>query len=68
MDSISPPPPSSAVRPDVVSVETAARPTPRTVGAPFSEVLAGGARAFVRGATAWDPLESTCRHASLSIL
>ena len=50
MDSISPP--SPAVRPDVVSVETAARPTPRTVGAPFSEVLAGGARAFVRGATA----------------
>jgi hypothetical protein len=45
-------PPSSAVRPDVVSVETSARPTPRTVGAPFSEVLAGGARALVRGATA----------------
>ena len=45
-------PPSSAVRPDVVSVETAARPTPRTLGAPFSEVLAGGARALVRGATA----------------
>jgi hypothetical protein len=45
-------PPSSAVRPDVVSVETAPRPTPRTVGAPFSEVLQGSARAFVRGATA----------------
>ena len=51
MDSI-PPLPSSAVRPDLVSVETAARPTARPVGAPFSEVLAGGARAFVRGATA----------------
>ncbi len=45
-------PPSPPVRPDVVSVETAARPTPRTVGAPFSAVLRGGARAFVRGATA----------------
>lgn len=45
-------PPGPAVRPDVVSVETAARPTPKTIGAPFSEVLTGGARAFVRGATA----------------
>lgn len=44
-------PSGPGVRPDVVSVETAPRPTARTVGAPFSEVLAGGARAFVRGAT-----------------
>jgi hypothetical protein len=39
------------VRPDVVTVETTPRPTARAAGAPFSEVLAGGARAFVRGAT-----------------
>ena len=36
------------VRPDVVSVETTARPTAPKV--PFSEVLAGGARALVGGA------------------
>lgn len=45
------PPSGPGVRPDVVTVETTPRPTARTVGAPFSEVLAGGARAFVRGAT-----------------
>jgi hypothetical protein len=44
-------PSGPGVRPDVVTAETAPRPTARTVGAPFSEVLAGGARAFVRGAT-----------------
>jgi hypothetical protein len=44
-------PSGPGVRPDAVTVETAPRPTARTVGAPFSEVLAGGARAFVRGAT-----------------
>src|SRR6516162_5141593 len=44
-------PSGPGVRPDVVAVETTPRPTARTVGAPFSEVLAGGARAFVRGAT-----------------
>jgi hypothetical protein len=38
--------------PDVVGVETTPRPTARTVGAPFSEVLAGSARAFVRTAGA----------------
>lgn len=43
-------PPAAA--PDVVGVETTPRPTPRPVGAPFSEVLAGSARALVRGATA----------------
>jgi hypothetical protein len=52
MDSTIPPTPPPPIRPDVVAVETTPRPTPRTVGAPFSEVLAGGARAFVRGATA----------------
>jgi hypothetical protein len=36
------------VRPDVVSVETTARPTAPRV--PFSDVLAGGARALVQGA------------------
>lgn len=46
------PPGGPAIRPDVVTVETTPRPTARTAGAPFSEVLAGGARAFVRGATA----------------
>jgi hypothetical protein len=46
MDStITPTPP---VRPDVVSVETTARPTAPRV--PFSDVLAGGARALVGGA------------------
>jgi hypothetical protein len=44
-----PPPPPS---PDVVGVQTTPRPTARTLGAPFSEVLAGGARAFVRTAGA----------------
>jgi hypothetical protein len=44
-------PSGPGVRPDVVSVETTPRPTARAAGAPFSEVLAGGARAFVRGAT-----------------
>jgi hypothetical protein len=44
-------PSGPGVRPDVVTVETAPRPTARAVGAPFSEVLASGARAFVRGAT-----------------
>jgi len=44
--------PASPVTPDVVGVQTAPRPTARTVGAPFSEVLAGGARAFVRTAGA----------------
>jgi len=43
-------PTSSA--PDVVGVETTPRPTARTLGAPFSEVLAGSARAFVRTAGA----------------
>ncbi len=37
---------------DVVGVETTPRPTAKTVGAPFSEVLAGSARAFVRTAGA----------------
>jgi hypothetical protein len=36
------------IRPDVVSVETTARPTAPKV--PFSEVLSGGARALVGGA------------------
>lgn len=40
------------IRPDVVGVETAARPTPTPVRVHFSEVLAGGARAMVRGAEA----------------
>ena len=43
---------ASSTASDVVGVETAARPTAKTVGAPFSEVLAGGARAFVRTAGA----------------
>jgi hypothetical protein len=46
------PPGGPAIRPDVVTVETTPRPTARPAGARFSEVLAGGARAFVRGATA----------------
>jgi hypothetical protein len=56
MDPISPPAPATSaaptVRSDVVGVETTPRPTARTVGAPFSEVLAGSARAFVRTAGA----------------
>jgi hypothetical protein len=36
------------IRPDVVSVETTVRPTAPRV--PFSDVLAGGARALVQGA------------------
>ncbi len=44
--------PAAPVTPDVVGIQTAPRPTARTVGAPFSEVLAGGARAFVRTAGA----------------
>jgi hypothetical protein len=56
MDPISPSTPATSaaptVRPDVVGVETTPRPTARTVGAPFSEVLAGSARAFVRTAGA----------------
>lgn len=53
MDPINPSPSSAApVRPDVVGIETTPRPTARTVGAPFSEVLAGGARALVRTAGA----------------
>jgi len=39
-------------RPDVVAVETTARPTATPVRVSFSEVLAGGARALVRGAQA----------------
>jgi hypothetical protein len=41
-----------ALRPDVVSVETTARPTAPTPRVAFSEVLAGGARALARGAQA----------------
>jgi len=37
-----------AIRPDVVNVDTTARPTAPRV--PFSDVLAGGARALVQGA------------------
>jgi hypothetical protein len=44
-NTISPPP---VIRPDVVSVETSARPTAPQV--PFADVLAGGARAFVSSA------------------
>ena len=40
------------VRPDVVSISTAPRPTPTPVRVQFSEVLAGSARALVRGAQA----------------
>jgi len=40
------------IRPDVVSVQTTPRPTPTPVRVQFSEVLAGGARAIVRGAQA----------------
>jgi hypothetical protein len=40
------------VRPDVVAVETTARPTATPPRVPFAEVLAGGARALVRGAQA----------------
>jgi hypothetical protein len=45
-------PPSPAIRPDVVSVETAPRPTAPTPRVAFSEVLAGSARALARGAQA----------------
>jgi hypothetical protein len=45
-------PPASAVRPDVVLTDTAPRPTAPTPRVAFSEVLAGGARALVRGAQA----------------
>jgi hypothetical protein len=40
------------LRPDVVSIPTAPRPTPTPVRLQFSEVLAGSARALVRGAQA----------------
>jgi hypothetical protein len=40
------------IRADVVSVQTAPRPTPTPVRVAFSEVLAGGAQAFMRGAQA----------------
>jgi hypothetical protein len=46
MDNIPP------VRPGVVSVQTGPRPTATPVRVQFSEVLAGGARALVRGAQA----------------
>jgi hypothetical protein len=49
MDTI---PPSPAFRPDIVSAETAPRPTAPNPRVPFSEVLAGGARALARGAQA----------------
>jgi hypothetical protein len=39
-------------RPDVVTVQTAPRPTPTPARVQFSEVLAGGAEALVRGAEA----------------
>jgi hypothetical protein len=42
----------STNRPDVVSVETTARPTATPVRVNFSEVLAGSARALVQGAQA----------------
>ncbi len=42
----------SPVRPDVVSVQTAPRPTPAPVRVHFSEVLSGGAQILVRGAQA----------------
>lgn len=48
MDSSSIPP----IRPDVVSIQTSPRPTPMPARVQFSEVLAGGARALVRGAQA----------------
>jgi hypothetical protein len=44
-------PSGPGVRPDFVSVEATPRPTACAVRTPFSKVLAGGARAFVRGAT-----------------
>jgi hypothetical protein len=47
MDNTIPP-----VRPDVVSAPTTPRPTATPVRVQFSEVLAGGARALVRGAQA----------------
>ena len=40
------------LRPDVVTISTSPRPTPTPVRVQFSEVLAGGARALVRGAQA----------------
>src|SRR5579884_2392495 len=39
-------------RPDVVGIQTAPRPTPAPVRVRFSDVLAGGAQALVRGAQA----------------
>jgi hypothetical protein len=42
--------PLSAVRADVVSVQTSQRPTAPSSGASFSEVMAGGARALVQSA------------------
>jgi hypothetical protein len=47
MDNTIPP-----VRPGVVSIPTAPRPTPAPARVQFAEVLAGGARALVRGAQA----------------
>jgi hypothetical protein len=42
----------STARPDVVAVETTARPTAPPVRIPFSEVLSSGALALVQGAQA----------------
>jgi hypothetical protein len=50
MSSNTPVSPVAQARPDVVSVETTARPTPAPVRVRFSEVLARGAGSFVRGA------------------
>jgi hypothetical protein len=41
---------SPAVRPEAVTVESAARPTPTPVRVPFAQVLALGAGTLVRGA------------------
>ncbi len=43
---------SASVRPDVVGVETVARPTATPPRVQFSEVLSGGAQALVSGAQA----------------
>ena len=61
---------SSAAETEALGAEVARALTPGDVVLINGE-LGAGKTTFVRGAAralGWDPLESTCRHASLSIL